>query len=261
MANARYLTNKTNKNITLIVCKDYETLSMKAAQIIAAQVNSKPDCVLGLATGSSPVGLYAELIEMYKQGKIDFSRVQSYNLDEYFPLSPDNDQSYRYFMEHNLFYGINIKKENTHVPSGIAADIDEECRSYDAAVAAAGGIDLQLLGIGGNGHIGFNEPTDEFIIPTHKVSLTKETIEANARFFASVDDVPTQAVTMGIGTIFKARSVLLVANGKGKAKAIKAMLEGNVDPRVPASVLKLHQKVYVVVDEDAASELTEYVEL
>ncbi len=260
MEKAKYLTNGKNKNITLIVCKDYETLSMKAAQIIAAQVNSKPDCVLGLATGSSPVGLYAELIEMCKQGRVDFSRVKSYNLDEYYPLSPDNDQSYRYFMDHNLFYGINIKKENTHVPSGTAADIDAECAAYDKAVAEAGGIDLQLLGIGGNGHIGFNEPTDTFIIPTHKVTLKEDTIKANSRFFASIDDVPTQAVTMGIGTIFNARSVLLVANGKGKAAAIKAMLEGNVDPQVPASILKLHSKVYVVIDEDAASELTEYTE-
>lgn len=261
MSNAKYYSNGKNKNIILIVCKDYAVLSMKAAQIIAAQVNRKPDSVLGLATGSSPVGLYAELIEMYRQGKIDFSHVKSYNLDEYYPLAPDNDQSYRYFMEHNLFYGINIKKENTHVPSGIAPDIDEECRAYDAAVAAAGGIDLQLLGIGGNGHIGFNEPTDEFIMPTHKVSLTPETIQANSRFFATVDDVPTQAVTMGIGTIFNAKSVLLVANGQGKAQAIKDMLEGNVNPKCPASILKLHRKVYVVVDEYAASLLTEYKEI
>jgi len=258
MADAKYYSNGKNKNITLIVCKDYETLSMKAAQIIAAQVNQKPDCVLGLATGSSPVGLYSELIKLCKEGKVDFSRVQSFNLDEYYPLAPENDQSYRYFMDHNLFYGINIKKENTHVPSGLAEDIETECREYDAAVAAAGGQDLQLLGIGGNGHIGFNEPTDTFILPTHKVTLKEDTIKANARFFEKEEDVPKQAVSMGIGTIFNARSILLVANGKGKAKAIKATLEGNVDPQVPASILQLHQKVYIVIDEDAASLLEEY---
>ena len=258
MSNFRYLTNGKNNNIVLVVCKDYDTLSMKAAQIIAAQVNQKPDCVLGLATGSSPVGLYKKLIEMYENGEIDFKDVKSYNLDEYYPLSPENDQSYRYFMEHNLFYGINIKKENTHVPNGLAKDVEIEGKEYDAAIAAAGGVDLQLLGIGGNGHIGFNEPTNRFIMGTHKVDLTRETIQANSRFFAKIEDVPTQAVTMGIGTIFNARSVLLVANGKAKAKAIKAMLEGDVDPSCPASILKLHNKVYVVVDEDAASLLTEW---
>ncbi len=258
MSNFKYCTNGKNDNIVLVVCKDYETLSMKAAQIIAAQVNQKPDCVLGLATGSSPVGLYKELIKMYENGEIDFSAVKSYNLDEYYPLAPDNDQSYRYFMEHNLFYGINIKKENTHVPNGLAEDPAAEGKAYDEAVAAAGGVDLQLLGIGGNGHIGFNEPTDRFIVATHKVDLTKETIEANSRFFEKIEDVPTQAVTMGIGTIFNAKSVLLVANGKAKANAIKNMLEGDVNPSCPASILKLHRKVYVVVDEDAASELTEW---
>jgi len=258
MSNFRYLTNGKNNNIVLVVCKDYDTLSMKAAQIIAAQVNQKPDCILGLATGSSPVGLYKKLIEMYENGEIDFKDVKSYNLDEYYPLSPENDQSYRYFMEHNLFYGINIKKENTHVPNGLAKDVEIEGKEYDAAIAAAGGVDLQLLGIGGNGHIGFNEPTNRFIMGTHKVDLTRETIEANSRFFAKIEDVPTQAVTMGIGTIFNARSVLLVANGKAKANAIKAMLEGDVDPSCPASILKLHNKVYVVVDEDAASLLTEW---
>lgn len=258
MADFKYCTNGKNDNIVLVVCKDYETLSMKAAQIIAAQVNQKPDCVLGLATGSSPVGLYKELIKMYENGEIDFSAVKSYNLDEYYPLAPENDQSYRYFMEHNLFYGINIKKENTHVPNGLAKDPAAEGKAYDEAVAAAGGVDLQLLGIGGNGHIGFNEPTDRFIVATHKVDLTKETIQANSRFFAKIEDVPTQAVTMGIGTIFNAKSVLLVANGKAKANAIKNMLEGDVNPSCPASILKLHRKVYVVVDEDAASELTEW---
>ena len=258
MADFKYCTNGKNDNIVLVVCKDYETLSMKAAQIIAAQVNQKPDCVLGLATGSSPVGLYKELIKMYENGEIDFSAVKSYNLDEYYPLAPENDQSYRYFMEHNLFYGINIKKENTHVPNGLAKDPAAEGKAYDEAVAAAGGVDLQLLGIGGNGHIGFNEPTDRFIVATHKVDLTKETIQANSRFFAKIEDVPTQAVTMGIGTIFNAKSVLLAANGKAKANAIKNMLEGDVNPSCPASILKLHRKVYVVVDEDAASELTEW---
>ena len=243
-----------------IVTENYEAMSRTAARVISGYVSSHPDCVLGLATGSTPIGLYRCLVEDYEAGALSFKDVTSFNLDEYRGLDPQHDQSYRYFMDHNLFYGINIKKENTHVPSGTAADIDAECAAYDKAVAEAGGIDLQLLGIGGNGHIGFNEPTDTFIIPTHKVTLKEDTIKANSRFFASIDDVPTQAVTMGIGTIFNARSVLLVANGKGKAAAIKAMLEGNVDPQVPASILKLHSKVYVVIDEDAASELTEYTE-
>ena len=238
--------------------KDYYDVSRKAANIMSAQIIMKPNAVLGLATGSTPVGMYKQLIEWYKKGDLDFSQITSVNLDEYKGLSGDNDQSYRYFMEHNLFYGINIKKENTHVPNGLAKDVEIEGKEYDAAIAAAGGVDLQLLGIGGNGHIGFNEPTNRFIMGTHKVDLTRETIQANSRFFAKIEDVPTQAVTMGIGTIFNARSVLLVANGKAKANAIKAMLEGDVDPSCPASILKLHNKVYVVVDEDAASLLTEW---
>ena len=255
MPNFRYLTNGKNNNIVLVVCKDYDTLSMKAAQIIAAQVNQKPDCILGLATGSSPVGLYKKLIEMYENGEIDFKDVKSYNLDEYYPLSPENDQSYRYFMEHNLFYGINIKKENTHVPNGLAKDVEIEGKEYDAAIAAAGGVDLQLLGIGGNGHIGFNEPTNRFIMGTHKVDLTHETIQANSRFFAKIEDVPTQAVTMGIGTIMKARKILLVVNGAGKAEIVRDVLRGPVVPQVPASILQLHPDVTVVLDKEAAAAL------
>ena len=242
----------------VIIARDYSEQCSAAADIIEGIVRAKPDCCLGLATGSSPVGMYKELARRCAEEGLDFSRVHSVNLDEYIGLAPEHDQSYRYFMEHNLFYGINIKKENTHVPNGLAKDVEIEGKEYDAAIAAAGGVDLQLLGIGGNGHIGFNEPTNRFIMGTHKVDLTHETIQANSRFFAKIEDVPTQAVTMGIGTIFNARSVLLVANGKAKANAIKAMLEGDVDPSCPASILKLHNKVYVVVDEDAASLLTEW---
>ncbi|HBL83596.1 MAG: glucosamine-6-phosphate deaminase [Clostridiales bacterium GWF2_38_85] len=242
----------------LYVCKDYEALSKKAALIVAAQVNTKPESVLGLATGSSPVGMYKELIKLCKEGSVDFSKVCSYNLDEYFPIEPTNDQSYRYFMNENLFYGINIPLDCTHVPKGNAADIKKEAADYDRAVANAGGIDLQVLGIGGNGHIGFNEPTDTFILPTHVVDLKEDTIKANARFFASIDDVPKRAISMGIGTIFAAHSIVLIASGKAKAKAIKDTLEANVNPQVPASILQLHQNVYVVIDEEAASLLNEY---
>ena len=242
----------------VIVAENHEEVSRLAADILEETVRANPCCTLGLATGSSPVGMYRELSRRCREEGLDFSRVHSVNLDEYVGLAPTHEQSYRYFMEHNLFYGINIKKENTHVPNGLAKDVEIEGKEYDAAIAAAGGVDLQLLGIGGNGHIGFNEPTNRFIMGTHKVDLTHETIQANSRFFAKIEDVPTQAVTMGIGTIFNARSVLLVANGKAKANAIKAMLEGDVDPSCPASILKLHNKVYVVVDEDAASLLTEW---
>lgn len=251
-------TNGKDKNIRVYVCKDYETLSKKAATIFASQVNLKPESVLGLATGSSPIGMYKELIKMNKAGEVDFSKVSSFNLDEYYPLEETNEQSYRYFMNQNLFKDINIDISRTHVPNGNAADIEKEAADYDKAVADAGGIDLQVLGIGGNGHIGFNEPDSTFVLPTHVVNLKEDTIKANSRFFATIDDVPKRAISMGIGTIFAARSILLVASGKGKAEAIKATLEGNPDPMVPASVLKLHSNVYFVIDEEAASLLEEY---
>ena len=233
--------------------KNYEELSRKAADIIAAQILLKPDCVLGLATGSTPVGAYKELIKKYEKGELDFSQVSSINLDEYKGLSEDNDQSYRYFMNHNLFDHVNIDKTRTHVPNGLEADSDKACADYNALIRSMGGIDLQLLGIGGNGHIGFNEPCEEFICDTHCVSLAQSTIEANARFFSSIDEVPKSAYTMGIGNIMSAKQVLLLASGTGKTQAVYDSCFGPVTPHVPASILQLHQNAVIIADSDALS--------
>lgn len=233
--------------------KDYQDLSRKAANIISAQVITKPDCVLGLATGSTPIGTYKQLIEWYDQGDLDFSEVRSANLDEYKGLSKDNDQSYYYFMYNNLFKHININLENTNIPNGTVEDSDTECARYDKVIEDLGGIDLQLLGLGHNGHIGFNEPDDEFAKTTHCVDLQESTIEANKRFFENIDDVPRQAYTMGIKTIMQARKVLLIVSGADKAKILKEVMTGPVTPRVPASILQLHNDVIVVADEAALS--------
>ena len=224
----------------------YEDLSRKAAAIIAAQVIGKPDSVLGLATGSTPIGTYRYLTEWYKKGDLDFEKVRSVNLDEYAGLGGDNDQSYRYFMNHNLFNHINIHMENTNVPNGRAEDLQAEGSRYDALIAALGGIDLQLLGIGHNGHIGFNEPCDEFVVGTHVVDLGESTINANARFFAAAEDVPRQAITMGIGAIMQAKKVLLIANGPDKKEIVEKAVFGPVTPKVPASVLRLHPDFTVI---------------
>ncbi len=237
--------------------KDYNAVSRRAASIIAAQVVSKPNCVLGLATGSTPVGAYQQLVKWYEQGDLSFAQVRSVNLDEYCGLAPDHDQSYRYFMQANLFDHVDIAAGNTNVPSGLAADPAEECRRYEAAVAALGYADLQLLGLGRNGHIGFNEPCDEFPLATHLVDLTPSTIEANARFFASAGDVPKQALTMGIGTIMKARKILVVANGADKADAVAKAFAGPVTPSMPASILRLHPDVTLVGDGSALAKLME----
>ncbi len=237
--------------------KDYNAVSRRAASIIAAQVVSKPDCVLGLATGSTPVGAYQQLVKWYEQGDLSFAQVRSVNLDEYCGLAPGHDQSYRYFMQANLFDHVDIAAGNTNVPSGLAADPAEECRRYEAAVAALGYADLQLLGLGRNGHIGFNEPCDEFPLATHLVDLTPSTIEANARFFASAGDVPKQALTMGIGTIMKARKILVVANGADKADAVAKAFAGPVTPSMPASILRLHPDVTLVGDGSALAKLME----
>ena len=239
-------------NIKVEIFRDYDALSKAAAEYIAARVKAKPDIVLGLATGSSPVGVYDELTRRYEAGELDFSAVRSFNLDEYYPLEPENDQSYRYFMNKNLFDRVNIDKANTRVPNGVAEDIERECAEYDAAVASAGGTDIQLLGIGCNGHIGFNEPDGFFTAATHTVALTENTIKANARFFASEEEVPRFAVTMGMGAIMSARSIVLVANGAAKAQAICSMLNGGVDPLCPASILQLHPDVNVFIDNPAA---------
>lgn len=237
--------------------KDYDAMSRRAAAVIAAQVVSKPDCVLGLATGSSPVGTYKQLIQWCGQGDLSFHEVRSVNLDEYYGLAPEHDQSYRYFMQANLFNHVDIVPGNTNVPSGLAADPAAECARYERVVADLGYADLQLLGMGRNGHIGFNEPCDHFPLATHLVDLTESTIEANARFFASAGDVPRQALTMGIGTIMKARKILVVVSGADKAEAVYNAFRGPVTPEVPASILQLHPDVTLVGDESALSKLTE----
>ena len=224
----------------------YEELSRKAAAIIAAQVISKPESVLGLATGSSPLGTYACLVKAYENKDLDFSKVTSVNLDEYVGLTGENDQSYRYFMDTNLFSKINIRKECTFVPNGCADDIKKECREYDERIESLGGIDIQLLGIGLDGHIGFNEPDEVFTKETHLVDLDPSTIEANARFFPSAEDVPKQAVTMGMGGIMNAKKVLLIANGKNKEEIIKKAFFGPITPKIPASILQLHPDVTVI---------------
>ena len=235
--------------------KDYKEMSRIAANIISAQIILKPDCVLGLATGSTPVGTYENLVEWYKQGDLDFSQVTSVNLDEYRGLSGDNDQSYRYFMNKNLFDHVNIDKSRTFVPNGLEPDSGKACSEYDEIIESVGGVDLQLLGIGHNGHIGFNEPADEFCRNTQCVDLTASTIEANKRFFEKEEDVPRQAYTMGIGTIMKAKKILLVASGADKAEIIAKSLTGPVTPQVPASILQFHNDVTVVCDEAAFSKL------
>ncbi len=237
--------------------KDYNAMSRRAAAVIAAQIVSKPDCVLGLATGSSPVGAYQQLVKWYEQGDLSFAEVRSVNLDEYYGLSPDHDQSYRYFMQSNLFDHVDIAPENTNVPDGLAKDPAAECLRYERKAAELGYADLQLLGLGRNGHIGFNEPCDCFPVATHLVDLTESTIEANARFFASADDVPKQALTMGVGTIMKARKILIVASGADKADAVWKAFAGPITPEVPASILQLHPDVTLVADEAALSKLTE----
>ncbi len=237
--------------------EDYEAMSRKAAAIMAAQVLAKPDSLLGLATGSTPVGLYRDLAAGCAAGDLDFSQVRTVNLDEYAGLDGTHDQSYRYFMNKNLFDHINIDKANTNVPDGKAADPEAECRRYEALVARLGPIDIQLLGLGRNGHIGFNEPADVFVGPTHVVELTQSTIDANARFFASADEVPKRALTMGVGTIMGAKKILLVVSGADKAQAVKAAFAGPIDPHVPASILQLHPDVVLVGDKAALAALME----
>ena len=235
--------------------KDYAAMSRRAANIIAAEIHKDPACVLGLATGSTPVGTYQQLIEMYKAGDISFKEVTTVNLDEYKGLSGDHDQSYRYFMNDNLFNHVDIDKDFTFVPNGLAEDAEAECAEYDEIVEALGFADLQLLGIGHNGHIGFNEPDSVFTKATHVVDLTDSTIDANTRFFANRDEVPRQALTMGLGCIMNAARVLLIASGEGKADAIYNTVLGPIDPKCPASILQLHPDVVIVGDEAALSKL------
>ncbi|HIV51000.1 MAG TPA: glucosamine-6-phosphate deaminase [Candidatus Faecalibacterium intestinipullorum] len=235
----------------IIRAKDYKDMSRKAANIISAQVIMKPNCVLGLATGSSPVGTYAQLIDWYNKGDIDFSEVTTINLDEYRGLPREHDQSYWYFMHKNFFDSVNVQPDRIHVPDGSNPDAEAACREYDAIIRNAGGIDLQLLGIGHDGHIGFNEPTDHFPAMTHEVELEEITRQANKRFFNSIDEVPTAAYTMGIGTVMAARKVVLVATGADKKEILYKTLCGPVTPQVPASILQFHPDVTIICDEAA----------
>lgn len=235
----------------LIKAKDYKDMSKKAAHIFMAQLTLKPDSVLGLATGSTPIGTYEQLIEWYKAGDIDFSQAKTVNLDEYVGLDGNSDQSYRYFMNDKLFNHINIDKANTNVPNGVATDKEAECCRYEDLIKSLGGIDVQLLGIGNNGHIGFNEPNKYFDKTTHEVQLTESTINANTRFFEKKEDVPTTAISMGIQTIMQAKKIVLIANGAAKADIIYETCFGPITPDVPASALQLHRDVTIIVDEEA----------
>ncbi len=235
--------------------KDYNDLSRKAANIISAQIIMKPNAVLGLATGSSPIGTYKQLIEWYKKGDLDFYEAKSINLDEYKGLGPDDAQSYYHFMHVNFFDHINIKPENTNIPNGLEEDAETECARYNSVIESSGGIDLQLLGIGCNGHIGFNEPGSAFDKETHCVTLSENTIGANARFFASRDDVPRYAYSMGIKSIMQARRILLIATGANKADALYDSICGPITPSVPASILQLHNNVTIIADEDALAKI------
>jgi glucosamine-6-phosphate deaminase len=235
--------------------QDYKAMSRKAANILSAQVILNPSSVLGLATGSTPIGTYQQLIDWYKKGDLDFEKVTSINLDEYAGLAPDHDQSYRYFMQKNFFDHINIRPENTYVPNGMAADLEAECRRYNSVIEKYGPIDIQLLGMGHNGHIGFNEPGRAFELNTHVVELTQSTIEANARFFSSVDEVPKRALTMGIKTIMQAKRVLVVVSGEDKAEIVECAFAGPVTTQVPASILQMHPDVTLVGDQAALSRL------
>lgn len=237
----------------IIRTKNYQDMSVKAADIIASVILLKPNCVLGLATGSSPIGTYDNLVKKYNEGNLDFSTVRSVNLDEYKGLPRTNPQSYYYFMHQNLFSRVNIDLANTNLPDGMEENSIKACSDYDKVIESMGGIDLQLLGLGHDGHIGFNEPNEEFDKLTHCVDLTEMTIEANKRFFDSIDDVPRQAYTMGIQTIMSAKTVLMVVSGKDKANILKEAFFGPVTPKVPASILQFHPNFILVADEDALS--------
>ena len=239
----------------LIVTDDYSNMSRKAAGLIASQVILKPNSVLGLATGSTPIGIYEQLSAWYQSGELDFSQITTVNLDEYCGLAPDNEQSYHYFMTEHLFSKVNLPKGRQFLPDGMNLDADRECERYQNLIGLLGGIDIQLLGLGHNGHIGFNEPSDAFVKDVHQVELTEKTIEANKRFFDSIEDVPRKAYTMGIGTIFQAKKILLVVSGAEKAGILRQVMCGPICPQVPGSILQLHPDVTVVADQEAAGEL------
>ena len=239
----------------IIRAKDYKDMSRKAANIISAQVILKPDSVLGLATGSSPIGTYEQLVKWYEKGDLDFADVTTVNLDEYYGMKPENDQSYHYFMHDHFFDHVNIDPSHINLPNGMEPDEKKECARYDAVLRSVGDVDIQLLGIGRNGHIAFNEPADHLPAMTHTVDLTESTIEANKRFFDKAEDVPRQAISMGIGSIMHARAILLIATGADKADAVYSMVHGEVSPQCPASVLQLHPNAVILLDEAAAARL------
>ncbi|MCL2164609.1 MAG: glucosamine-6-phosphate deaminase [Oscillospiraceae bacterium] len=241
--------------MNIIICETYEKMSEAAATIIAAQVMTKQDSILGLATGSTPLGTYSGLIQLHRGGSLDFKNVRTFNLDEYVGIEKTNSRSYFYFMNENLFSKINIAAANTKIPNGLADDLECECKEYEKLIEMAGGIDLQLLGIGHNGHIGFNEPDAYFPQNTHIVKLAETTIEANSRFFSDARDVPTSAITMGIGTIMKARKVILLASGKDKADIVRELICGDVKPQVPASILRFHNDVTIITDAAAGAKI------
>lgn len=241
----------------IYIVEDYDELSKKAAEIIADEIRKKKDMVLGLATGSTPEGMYAELVKMHENDKLDFSEIITFNLDEYYGLEEGHEQSYSYFMKKHLLGKVNIKKENINIPDGCSVDVEKTCIEYDKKIEALGGIDLQLLGIGGNGHIGFNEPGEVFIGETHIINLTEDTLDANARFFKSPEEVPKEAITMGMKSIMNAEKILLLASGTGKANAIYMSLEGPITPNVPASLLQLHKDLVVIVDKEAAAQIVD----
>lgn len=232
----------------------YDEMSAAAADIIAKQISVKKDSVIGLATGSTPVGMYKKLAEMNQAGIIDFASVKTVNLDEYYPIDPENRQSYRYFMNDNLFNHINIDKANTYVPNGAAENADEACETYEKIIKSLGGIDIQVLGIGQNGHIGFNEPEDYLYLYTHKTGLTDNTIQANSRFFSDDEIMPTAALTMGMGTIFGAKKIIMLINGKNKREAFEKLLNDRITTDCPATLLKLHPNVTILCDKEAFGE-------
>lgn len=237
----------------IIVEKDYHSMSKKAALMVASQITLKPDSNLGLATGGTPLAMYDKLIEMYREDEVDFSEVNSFNLDEYCGLDAKHQNSYHYYMYDNFFKDINIKDENIHIPNGAAEDFNKECRDYEESIKKARGIDLQILGIGSNGHIGFNEPAENLNVATEVVDLTEETIKANSRYFESEDEVPKQAISMGMATILKADKIVLLARGKNKAEAIKRTINGKISTQVPASLLQTHPQITILLDQKAAS--------
>lgn len=237
----------------IIIEKDYQAMSKKAALMLAGQITLNPKSNLGLATGGTPLKMYAELIKMYKNNEINFNQIKTFNLDEYCGLEAKNPNSYHYYMNDNFFNQINIKKENIHIPDGNPENFVKECRDYEKSIQNAGGIDLQILGIGSNAHIGFNEPADNLNAATEVVDLNEETIADNSRYFENKDEVPKKAISMGIGTILKADRIILLASGKNKAEAIKKAITGKISTQVPASLLKTHPKITFILDKDAAS--------